>query len=152
MTTRQQIADEARKWVNTPYQHQARVMGAGVDCVQLVVGTGLATGALQLDSYFEKNKEWHGYSRTPNPRSLMEFTDRYLLRVPKHLYKLGDVLVFAWRPNMPQHFSIVSALNPTYMVHAHSHVRWCAEHVFDKEWQDRHVATYSWKQFEAEYD
>jgi NlpC/P60 family putative phage cell wall peptidase len=151
MTERVEIADEVRKWVRTPYHHQARVLGVGVDCVQLIVGTGEPIGILELDEYFRRNKEWHNYSRTPNPRALIAFCDRYLHRIPKESYKLGDILVFAWRAHMPQHFGIVSSWEPKRMVHAHSEVKWCAEHSLDKEWLDRHVASYTWKPFAGEY-
>lgn len=151
MTERIEITNEGRKWVGTPYQHQARVLGAGVDCVQLLLAVGLPTGAMVLDDEFARNKEWHNYSRTPNPRALMAFCDRYLHRIPKESFKLADILVFAWRPHMPQHFGIVSSWEPKRMIHAYSSVQWCAEHSFDHEWKDRHVASYTWKPFAEEY-
>ena len=37
---------EAREWIGTPYVPQARAKGIGCDCVGLIVGVGLETGAL----------------------------------------------------------------------------------------------------------
>jgi NlpC/P60 family putative phage cell wall peptidase len=33
---RANVVAEARSWLNTPYHHEARVKGAGVDCAQLL--------------------------------------------------------------------------------------------------------------------
>jgi len=46
MTTRQQIIDEARTWLGTPWHHRARVKGAGVDCVMLLCEVYETTGAI----------------------------------------------------------------------------------------------------------
>lgn len=36
--TRAAIVAEARRWLGTPYRHQASVIGAGADCLGLVRG------------------------------------------------------------------------------------------------------------------
>lgn len=38
MATRQEIVDETRSWVGTPYVHQQAVKNAGCDCVGLLCG------------------------------------------------------------------------------------------------------------------
>ena len=35
--TREDVLSEARQWLGTPYHHAARVKGAGVDCLMLVL-------------------------------------------------------------------------------------------------------------------
>ena len=35
---KKQIIQTARQWLDTPYHHQARVKGVGVDCIGLVIG------------------------------------------------------------------------------------------------------------------
>jgi NlpC/P60 family putative phage cell wall peptidase len=35
---RQDIVDAARRWIGTPYRHQAATLGAGCDCLGLVRG------------------------------------------------------------------------------------------------------------------
>jgi NlpC/P60 family putative phage cell wall peptidase len=35
---RQDIVDAARRWIGTPYRHQASTLGAGCDCLGLVRG------------------------------------------------------------------------------------------------------------------
>ena len=41
---REQIAAQAMAWIGTPYHHHARVLGAGVDCAQLVAAVCEAAG------------------------------------------------------------------------------------------------------------
>jgi len=49
MITRQDIVDEARKWVGTPWRHQGRV-SAGIDCVGLAVVVAQALGVPYVDT------------------------------------------------------------------------------------------------------
>lgn len=44
MAIRDKIIKEALDWVNTPFLHQARVKGQGVDCAQLTLGIALNVG------------------------------------------------------------------------------------------------------------
>lgn len=37
MTTRQEVVREAHTWLGTPYHHQGRVKGVGVDCGMLLI-------------------------------------------------------------------------------------------------------------------
>ena len=37
-TTRTDVVAAAREWLGTPFHHQARLRGVGVDCVGLVIG------------------------------------------------------------------------------------------------------------------
>lgn len=36
----------AREWVGTPFRYQGRLKGVGVDCVGLILGVGIETGAV----------------------------------------------------------------------------------------------------------
>jgi cell wall-associated NlpC family hydrolase len=44
--TRQRIVDEARSWLRTPWHHEARVRGAGVDCAMLLAEVYHAVGVI----------------------------------------------------------------------------------------------------------
>jgi hypothetical protein len=44
MTTRAQVATQARAWIGTPFAHQHRARGVGVDCVGLVIGVARELG------------------------------------------------------------------------------------------------------------
>lgn len=54
MNLREAIVEEARGWLCTPFQHRARVKGAGVDCIQLLADVYEAVGLVRgvaLDRY-----------------------------------------------------------------------------------------------------
>ena len=55
--TRDQIVSQAREWIGTPYHHQARVRGAGVDCIGLLICVCRELGLVAPD--FDVN----GYAR-----------------------------------------------------------------------------------------
>jgi len=115
------IVAEARRWIGTPWRHQACKRGVGTDCLGLIVGVGVAVGA-------EGNEAWagdarvKGYGRVPVPETLLNLCDEYLSRKPIAAALPGDILVMAFL-KYPQHFAIVSALGPTYMVHAYAQRR-----------------------------
>ena len=43
---RQAIVDEAMRWLETPYHHDARIMGGGVDCLQILIAVYSAVGLI----------------------------------------------------------------------------------------------------------
>lgn len=55
MTPRDEILSAARKWLGTPYHHRACLLGAGVDCLMLIVATytdaGLLPSCLEIPDY-----------------------------------------------------------------------------------------------------
>lgn len=100
MTTRQQVVDEARKWLGTPFHHQGRCLGVGVDCVGLISETGKALGLTTHDSV--------DYSREPDGVSLVrELRVAGLVEVMKDTMQVGDVLVFNIA-RLPRHVAILS--------------------------------------------
>lgn len=99
-TTRQDVVDEARKWLGTPFHHQGRVLGVGVDCVGLISETGKGLGLTSHDSI--------DYSREPDGVSLVrELQVAGLIGVSKDEMQMGDVLVFHFK-RMPRHVAILS--------------------------------------------
>jgi cell wall-associated NlpC family hydrolase len=40
------IVTEAKSWIGTPFHHEARIKGAGVDCLQLLVGVAQNVGII----------------------------------------------------------------------------------------------------------
>jgi cell wall-associated NlpC family hydrolase len=47
------IADQAKLWLNTPFEHHASVFGKGCDCIGLVIGVLKNTGLLKEDFQVE---------------------------------------------------------------------------------------------------
>lgn len=101
MTTRAEVVAEARRWLGTPYRHQHRAKGHGVDCAGLVIGVARNLGI--VDPQFDVN----GYARTPDGKSLLEECDRFMTRIPMEQLQPGDVLVFRFTSD-PQHLGVVA--------------------------------------------
>lgn len=134
MVTRQDIVDEARKWIGTPWQHQARVKDVGVDCAGLCIGVGRELGLLTLD------QDVQGYGREPDG-SLLKVADTFANRVGDPLP--GDVVVIAFE-GRPMHFGILATTQDgaDSLIHAYARMRKVIEHSLDDQWRARIVAAY----------
>lgn len=118
MTTRYDIVDEARTWIGTPYHHQARLRGVGVDCIGLVGGVALALALPGADAW-AREADLHNYARTPDPALLRDACARYFDRVTNADARMGDVLLFAL-DGQPRHFAILVSEYPRRIVHAYA--------------------------------
>ena len=56
--TREAVIAEALSWVGTPYHHQARVKGAGVDCAQLLIAVYDAAGVVPAVDPGDYSQDW----------------------------------------------------------------------------------------------
>jgi cell wall-associated NlpC family hydrolase len=85
----QQVVEEARTWLGTPWHHNARVKGAGVDCAQLLIAVFRACGLapeIRLGYY---PPDWHMHR--DEPRFLRELA-RYADPVYLHGAAIADVV------------------------------------------------------------
>lgn len=58
MTPREAVVAEALTWLRTPYHHQARVRGVGVDCAQFPAAVYEAAGVIEhVDPRY--TRDWH---------------------------------------------------------------------------------------------
>ncbi len=137
------ILVEAREWINTPYHHQAKVKGVGVDCVGFIVGVGLNTGALLLTK--QQIKEYAGYGRLPNPNMMGRVMRRYLNPLPHRDLVVGNIAWLEWRAGLPMHLALVGELNgvPT-LIHALGDVGKVVEHSLTQQWEDRIVSLWQY--------
>lgn len=135
ITTRETVAAEARSFIKTPFVHQGRVKGVGVDCVGLLICISRAFGfeyVLPSD-----------YGTSPNPLQMRTLLDANLLRIPVGEVTLADILWFRISTD-PQHLAIVSCVDPFSMVHALNRRGGgeCCEHVVGAVWRRRIQAAY----------
>jgi len=98
--SKESIVTEARSWLGTPFHHQARVKGVGVDCVGLVIGVARNLGL--VDPNFDVNC----YPRVPDGTSFLQLIAQNLREVPFEDAQLGDVCCIAIESD-PQHVGIV---------------------------------------------
>lgn len=98
--TRADVVAEARTWLDTPFVHQHRAKGIGVDCAGLVIGVSRELGLVAKD--FDVT----AYPTTPDGTTLLAICDRFMTRVPMNLLRPGNVLVIQFQTK-PQHLGIV---------------------------------------------
>jgi len=133
MPTRSQIIEEARTYLGTPFHHQGRLKGVGVDCIGLL--TGVAQG-LNITHH-----DLTGYSRHPDGVTLLRELNKAGL-VPIEEAKPGDVLVF-WmtRPYLPCHAGILTEQDT--VIHTWTTIGFVTEHPFDDAWRARVAAVFA---------
>lgn len=144
--SRDAIVAEARSWLGTPFRHQGRAKGVGVDCIGLVLGVGLALGLIDLEGRTpDELRRLSAYRRSPNGYQLRRGCDDVLTRLPPQAWSDGDVLLFAGRA-LPQHMGIVSTLDAApALIHCHGDVGRCVEHRLDATWRGRVVQGYGFR-------
>ena len=99
--TRADVVAEARTWLDTPYVHQHRAKGHGVDCVGLVIGVARQLGIVAPD--FDVN----AYPRKPDGRTLLARCGEFMDPIRDEDVRPGHVLVLAFRKD-PQHMGILA--------------------------------------------
>jgi cell wall-associated NlpC family hydrolase len=70
---RRAVIEEAKTWLLTPWEHAARVKGAGVDCAQLLAAVYTKAGVLaampEIPYY---PRDWHQHQNAQVLRSIVE--------------------------------------------------------------------------------
>ena len=98
------VVDEARKLLGTPWHHQGRVAGMGLDCVGVVIIAGKRAGAALEDV--------HGYRLPCDSTHLIDEIERQTDKVGTYIEQSepGDLAVF-WttRPDRPKHFGVITS-------------------------------------------
>lgn len=133
MVTRADIIAEARTWVGTPFHHQGRLKGVGVDCAGVIVGVAHALGLSDYDR--------HDYGREPYCGMLRSTLDEHMHRVQGDPLP-GDVLLMAF-DREEQHLAILTDQNT--IIHAYEHVGRCVEHRYADVWRARTRGVYRYK-------
>lgn len=103
------VVAEARRWIGTPFHHQGRLLGVGVDCAGLVIGVAKALG-LATDY-----QDCTDYSRQPDGE-MTRLLVAHLDRVRFTDRRGGDVVHVAWSM-IPQHVGILT--NAGTLIHAY---------------------------------
>lgn len=120
MITRQAIVDEARSWMGTPWMHQARLKGVGVDCIGVPGMSALLCGVPGAREWRD-DPAMHSYGRLPREEFLFASCDRFMDRIALSAAGFGDLLVMAFK-RYPQHFAIISTHDRTHVIHAYDAV------------------------------
>ena len=93
--TRDAIVTEARRWIGTPYHHQASVIGVGADCLGLVRGVWRTLHGFEAEAPPAYSRDW---AEASGAETLLAAAWRHLLPVPLAAMQPGHVLIFRIRP------------------------------------------------------
>lgn len=143
MTTRADVAAEARRWLATPFAHQGRTLGIGCDCGGLVGGVAVALGIVSPTWWRDTfDPSFGGYSRQPANGTLQRVCESFM--APTDQPDVGDVLLMRFASE-PQHLGIVVPYvwGGLAMVHAMARAGRVVEHRLAPVWRARVVQAYS---------
>jgi len=118
-----------RSYVGTPFQHQARLPGVGLDCIGAVICAAREIGIKLTDR--------RAYGRSPNPNHLLPDIMKNAIEVPFEERQLGDVPLFYFaRPHLPQHVGVLSEddIPGRGLIHAYSKAKRVVETDFSGQW------------------
>jgi NlpC/P60 family putative phage cell wall peptidase len=130
------IVEEARTWIGTPFKHQGRIKGLGVDCVGLIIGVAHFFKLTDFD--------YRNYSHTPDGFLMRQLLDQHLRSISIQDAKPGDIVLMRFEAE-PQHVGILSDYG---IIHAYAQVRHCVEHRLDNIWKSRIVGAYAYPHIE----
>ncbi len=115
-----QVVDEARRWLGTPYCHQASVCGVGTDCLGLMRGIWRALIGPEPEIVTAYSSDW---AEAAGDERLLSAARRHLMAVPEAEARPGDVLVFRMIARGPvKHVGVLTTgpLDGGRMIHAYS--------------------------------
>ena len=125
--TRDDVVNEARAWMGTPYVHQGHQKGLGCDCAGLVGGVAVALGIVPPDWWETAAAPYAGYSREPSNKMLETICDGFMTRV--ETMQAANVVGIRWSietqhlgilaPYPHGGFSMIHALEPRGKVIEH---------------------------------
>ena len=110
---RRDVVAVARRWLGTPYQHQASCEGAGADCLGLVRGIWREVCGAEPAVVPAYTPDW---SEAARDERLLAEMGLYFNAVSGEA-QVGDVLVFRLRA-VAKHLAVVSARGK--IIHAYS--------------------------------
>lgn len=134
MTTRELIVREARSYIGTPFHHQARLPGVGLDCVGLVVCVARVLGLNDADC--------SRYPRRPNGMLIPELLRGGYREIELGSEQPGDIVCFWILPKSrkPAHLGIRTDRG---IVHTDARARRVVEVGFVGEWRERACAAFA---------
>ena len=133
--TADDILAAARQCLGTPFRHQGRLVGTGLDCAGVAIHVAREIGAGVIDVF--------GYGRTPANGQLEQSLDSQpcLERVLSADRQPGDVLLMRFTSE-PQHLAIFAG---DTIIHAYESAGLCCEHRLSSMWAARIVRVYRFR-------
>lgn len=136
--SRDDIVAAARRWIGTPYLHQASLLHVGCDCLGLVRGVWREAIGDEPEAPPPYARDW---AESQGAEALLEAAHRHFEPVALSRYREGDLLVFRFLDHLPAaHLGVATSL--THMAHAHAGA--CVTEVaIGPHWRKRLVAAFA---------
>lgn len=136
--TRADIVVAARRWIGTPYAHQASLIHVGCDCLGLVRGVWREIVGDEPEAAPAYTPDW---AEALGAETLLDAAHRHFRPVDVIEFRAGDILVFRFRDHLPaKHLGV--ATSRTHMIHAHAGA--CVTEVpIGPHWRKRLVAAFA---------
>jgi hypothetical protein len=114
MTTRAEFVETVLSYVGTPFHHQGRAPGVGLDCPGPIICAARHHGLVAAD--FDVT----AYGRIPDGFTLQAHCETYMDRIELADAIMGDVILAGFRNGPPQHLGVIvdHGQNKTYWVQA----------------------------------
>jgi cell wall-associated NlpC family hydrolase len=143
MASRTDIVSAARGWLGTPFRHQGRVKGLGLDCVGLPIMVAHELGITAKDGHAVAPMEYCDYPEQPVDGRVLRICQELMIETSKPAQP-GDVLCFRV-PSVPCHVAIVSDLSIAYLgiIHVNRFIGRVVEHRLDQKWRRRIAAGFN---------
>ncbi|MGB0905663.1 MAG: peptidase, partial [Mangrovicoccus sp.] len=107
----ERVVTIARRWIGTPYHHQAACEGAGCDCLGLIRGVWCELYGAEPETPPAYTADW---SEPQRVEALWEAAKRHLRSKPLDAAALGDVVLFRMRDGMvAKHLGIQGQVGDT---------------------------------------
>jgi NlpC/P60 family putative phage cell wall peptidase len=129
LDVRRRAAAEARRWIGTPYCHQASVRGAGADCLGLLRGVWRAVIGPEPQRPGPYCADW---SEVSGEERLHAAAMRHLVPIDPSEAGIGDVLLFRMRTTAPaKHVGLLVSdrIGHGRIIHAYSGHDVCETHL-----------------------
>jgi cell wall-associated NlpC family hydrolase len=112
------VVAESVRWKGTPYHDNARIRGAGADCLTSIAGVFEGSGAtphIEIPFY---SKDWHLHKKDPRYLDgLLQYCDE-MPDLPKRRPKPADLMMWQFGPYSFSHAAIV--IEWPIVMHAYS--------------------------------
>ncbi len=135
------VVESARRWIGTPYRHQASCRGVGTDCLGLMRGLWRELLGEEPEPAGVYSPDW---AEATGDERLLAAAARHMIGVPLHAAVAGDVLLFRMKERGPaKHVAILSsdALADGRIIHAYSGHDVCETHLTEA-WLRRLTAVF----------
>lgn len=134
MPNRDDVVRIARRYIGTPYHHQAALAGAGCDCLGLIRGVWRDLYGAEPEAPPPYTPDW---GETGVVEHMLDAAHRHLRPVPIAEADVGDVMIFRLRGGLiAKHAAILTSR--TTMIHAQSEDQ--VREVTMNGWWLRHAA------------